>query len=79
MKTQWQQFSNNNNNNNNNNNILYLNTVGFKAQSLWGREQIKFNQMQVFEERGKPGKTSQSREDNQQTQNTYDAESGNRT
>ena len=46
-------------NNNNNNNILYLNTIGFKAQSLWGRVQIKliksnFNQRQVFEERGKP-------------------------
>ena len=44
--------------------------------------------MQVFEERGKPeypgenqstrGKTSQSREENQQTQPTYDAKSGNR-
>ena len=39
---------------NNNNYILYLNRVGFKAQSLWGRVQINFNQMQVFEERGKP-------------------------
>ena len=40
-----------------------------------GRVQIKFNQRQVFEERGKPeypGKTSQSREENQQTQPTYD-------
>ena len=40
--------------NNNNNNILYLNTIAFKAQSLWGCMQIKFNQMQVFEDRGKP-------------------------
>ena len=31
---------NNNNNNNNNNNIFYLNTIGFKAQSLWGRVKI---------------------------------------
>ena len=30
----------NNNNNNNNNNIFYLNTIGFKAQSLWGRVKI---------------------------------------
>ena len=39
--------------------ILYLNTTGFKAQSFWGCVQIKFNQMQVFEERRKleyPGK-----------------------
>ena len=41
-------------------NILYLNTIGFKAQSLWGRVQIKLIKsnliklMQVFEERGKP-------------------------
>ena len=45
--------------------------------------------MRVFEERGKPeyprknrttrGKTSQSREENQETQPTHDAESGNRT
>ena len=34
--------------------------IGFKAQSLWGHVQIKliklikFNQMQVFEARGKP-------------------------
>ena len=34
--------------------ILYLNTTGFKAQSFWGRVQIKFNQMQVFKERRKP-------------------------
>ena len=26
---------------NSNSNVLYLNTIGFKAQSLWGREQIK--------------------------------------
>ena len=48
-----------NNNNNNNNNILYLNMIGFKVQSLWGCLRIKFNQMHVFEERGKaeyPGK-----------------------
>ena len=51
--------------------------------------QIKLNQMQFFEERGQPeypgenwstrGKTSQSREENQQTQPKNDAESGNRT
>ena len=37
--------------------------------------------MLVFEQRGKPeGKTSRSREENQQqTQPTYDVESGNRT
>ena len=38
--------------------------------------------MLVFEERGKlefPGKTSRSRVENQQTQSTYDAGSGNRT
>ena len=39
--------------------ILYLNTIGFKAQSLWGHvqikfNQIKFNQIQDFKERGKP-------------------------
>ena len=27
---------NNNNNNNNNNIFIYLNSIGFKAQSLWG-------------------------------------------
>ena len=27
-------------NNNNNNNIFYLSTIGFKAQSLWGRVKI---------------------------------------
>ena len=44
--------------------------------------QIKSNQMLVFEGRGKPEypeKTSWSRVENQQTQPTYDAESGNRT
>ena len=41
-------------------NNLYLNTIGFKAQSFWGRVQIKINKIQVFEERGKP---SQSREE----------------
>ena len=38
--------------------------------------------MQVFEEKGKPqypGKTSQSREESQQTPPTYDTKSGNRT
>ena len=38
--------------------------------------------MQVFEERGNRstwGKTSQKREENQQTHPTYDVESGNRT
>ena len=34
--------------------IFYIKKIGFKAQSLWGRALIKFNQMQVFEERGKP-------------------------
>ena len=45
--------------------------------------QTKSNQMLVFGERGKPEyrrrKTSRSREENQQTQPTCDAESGNRT
>ena len=44
--------------------------------------QLKSNQMLVLEERGKqeyPEKTSRSRVENQQTQPTYDAESGNRT
>ena len=59
----------------NNNILLHLNTIGFKAQSLWGGVQIKLNQMQVFEERGKPedlGKnlSEQRREENQQTQPT---------
>ena len=46
---------NNYNNNSNNNNIVYLDTLSFKAQwSLWGHVQINLNQMQVFEERGKP-------------------------
>ena len=34
--------------------ILLLKTIGVKAQSFWGRVQMKFNQMYVFEERGKP-------------------------
>ena len=38
----------------NNNNILFFNTIGFKARSLWGCVQIKFNEMQVYEGRGKP-------------------------
>ena len=44
--------------------------------------QIESNQMLVFEEREKPEfpeKTSRSRVENQQTQPTYDAGSGNRT
>ena len=44
--------------------------------------QIKFIQMQVFEEgesRSTLGKTSRSREEDQQTQPKYDVESGNRT
>ena len=70
-----------------NSNILYLNMIGFKAQSLRGRVQIKLiksnlMKMQVFE-RGENqstrGKTSQSRDENQQTQPTFDPESGNRT
>ena len=28
--------------------------IAFKAQSLWGRVQIKLIKSQVFEERGKP-------------------------
>ena len=61
--------------------------IGFKAQSLRGRVQIKLiksnlMKMQVFE-RGENqstwGKTSQSRDENQQTQPTFDSESGNRT
>ena len=39
--------------NKSNSNILDLNTIGFKAQSLWGRTN-QFNQIQVFEGRGKP-------------------------
>ena len=47
-------------------------------------KQIKFNQMQVFEEGGKPEYPGRNlseyrREENQQTQPTCDAESGNRT
>ena len=41
--------------------------------------QFKSNQMLVFEERGNRRKTSRSRVENQQTQPTYDAGSGNRT
>ena len=65
-----------------NNNILYLNTIGFKAQSLCGRVQsnlIKCRFMRTEENRSTRGKTSQSREENQQTQPTYDTESGKRT
>ena len=64
-----------------NSNILYLNTIGFKAQSLWGRvqiDQIKFNQMQVCEERGKPEYPGKNLSEQRQTQPTYDTESGNR-
>ena len=42
--------------------------------------QIKSNQMLVFEERGKPEYPEKNLSvENQQTQPTYDAESGNRT
>ena len=67
----------------NNNNNNYFNCQVYLASicSNWGHcklklLQIKFNQTQVFEERGK---TSQNREENQQTQPTHNAESGNRT
>ena len=62
-----------------NSNILYLNTIGFKAQSLWGRVQIKFNKMKVFEERGKPECLGKNLSEQRQTQPTYDTKSGNRT
>ena len=41
--------------------------------------QIRFDEMLVFEERGKPEYPPQSIEENQQTQPTFDSESGNRT
>ena len=59
---------------NSNSNILYLNTIGFKAQSLWGRVQIKLIKCRFLrrgENQSTRGKTSQSREENQQTQPTY--------
>ena len=64
---------------NSNSNILYLNqAIGFKAQSLWGRVQIKLMKSKLLkcrffrrgENRSTRGKTSQSREENQQTQPT---------
>ena len=70
--------------------IIIIIITSFKCQvylalrhTNWGQcklklIQIKFNQIQVFEERGTRGKTSQGREDNQQTRPTFDAESGNR-
>ena len=68
-------------------NILYLNTIVFKAQSLWGRVQIKLIKsnwikcrfLRRGEKRSTRGKTCHSREENQQTQPTYDAKFGNRT
>ena len=65
----------------NNNNILLFKHDGFQSSKFVGScVQIKLNQMQVFWGEGKtrvPGeKTSQSREENQQTQPTCDAESG---
>ena len=72
---------------NSTNNILYLNTIGFKAQSLWGRVQIKLIKANLikcrFLRRGGnqsiPEKTSQRREENWQIQPTYDTTVGNRT
>ena len=71
---------------NNNNNF---NCQGYLAliHSYWGHcklklIQIKFNQIQVFEERENQStreKTSHNRDGNQQTQPTHDARSGNRT
>jgi len=34
--------------------------IEFQALSLWGRVQIKFNQMHIFEERGKPLRAKKS-------------------
>ena len=73
--------------NGNNSNILYSNMIGFKAQSLWGHEQIKLIKSNLIkcrflrrgENRSTLGKTSQSREESQQTLPTYDTKSGNRT
>ena len=53
-----------------NSNILYLNSIGFKAQSLWGRVQIKLIKSNLIkcrfekreENRSTRGKTSQSRD-----------------
>ena len=72
---------------NSNSNIPYLNTIGFKAQSLWCRAQIKWMKSNLIkcrflrrrENRRTRGKTSRSREENQQTQPTYDTKSGNQT
>ena len=52
-----------------NNNNLYLNTIGFKAQSFWGRVQIKLIKFNLIkcrflrrgEDRSTRGKTSQTR------------------
>ena len=62
-------------------NILYLDTIDFNAQSLCTNQinQIKFNQMQVCEERGKPEYPRKNLSEQRQTQPTYDTESGNRT
>ena len=70
-----------------NTNILYLNMIGFKAHSLWGCVQIKLIKSNLIkgrflrrgENRSTQGKTSQSREENQQTQPTYDTNVRNRT
>ena len=53
-----------------NSNILYLNTIGFKAQRLWGRVQIKLIKSNLIkcsfvkreENRSTRGKTYQSRD-----------------
>ena len=65
----------------------YLNTIGFKAQSLWDRVEIKLIKSNLIkrrflrrgENRSTRGKTTQGREENQQTLPTYDSEVGNRT
>ena len=65
----------------------YLNTIGFKAQSLWVRVQIKLIKSNLIkrrflsrgENRSTQGKTTQGREENQQTLPTYDSEVGYRS
>ena len=65
----------------------YLNTIGFKGQSLWDRVEIKLIKSNLIkrrflrrgENRSTRGNTTQGREENQQTLPTYDSEVGNRT
>ena len=67
--------------NKSNSNILDLNTIGFKAQSLWGRVQInliKYRFLRGGENRSTRGKTPQSREE-KNTQPTYDTKVGHGT